>query len=153
MQEIIDYLQKTLIYMGLNEDEFEITLEEGEEQILVQLTVPQEQTGLFIGARAEVINALQRILRIIFEESAGKKIVLNINQYRQEQQEQRKDKIREAIAQLEDDDQEFVFPYLSSFERFQIHSLISEDEEFALFESFSEGEGRDRRLIIRKKTA
>jgi spoIIIJ-associated protein len=151
MQEIIDYLEKLLLYMGLNEEEFEVSVEEDDEQVMVQINVPEEQTGLFIGARAEVINSIQRILRIIFEESAEKKIVLNINQYRQEQQEQRKDKIREAIDQLEDADQEYVFPYVSSFERFQIHSLVSEDEEFTAFESFSEGEGRDRRLIIRRK--
>lgn len=150
--KIKNYLTNLVQHLGLSEDQFEINIEETESEINVHLSVPEEETGLFIGYKAEVINSIQRILRLIFSrEKEDKRISLNINNYREDRLAQIKEKLQGICERLDSEEDEYVFPYISSFERYNIHSLISEDEEFTMFESFSEGEGQARRLIIRKK--
>ena len=150
--KIENYLTNLVQHLGLEEDSFTIKIEETEEEININLSVPDEDTGLFIGYKAEVINSIQRILRLIFsKEKTDKRISLNINNYREDRLVQIKEKLSEICLKLENDEDEYVFPFISSFERFNIHSLISSDESFLEFESFSEGEGVERRLVIRKK--
>lgn len=152
--KINNYLTNLVQHLGLSEDQFEINIEETDDEIKVNLSVPEEETGLFIGYKAEVINSIQRILRLIFAKAKeDKRVSLNINNYREDRLIQIKEKLQGICERLASEDDEYVFPYISSFERYNIHSLISEDAEFAMFESFSEGEGQGRRLIIRRKTA
>lgn len=152
--KIKNYLTNLVQHLGLSEEDFSVEIEENDTEINVKLTVPEEDTGLFVGYKAEVINALQRLMRVIFaKESGEKRISLNINNYREDRLDQVREKISQICEKLTAVDEEYVFPYVSSFERFNIHSLISSSEEFADFESFSEGEGISRRLIIRRKTA
>lgn len=151
--KINNYLTNLVQHLGLQEDQFKIEIEETEEEIKINLSVPEEETGLFIGYKAEVINSIQRVLRLIFaKEKTDKRISLNINNYREDRLAQIKEKLQDICSRIETNEDEYVFPFISSFERYNIHSLISEDEEFTLFESFSEGEGAERHLIIRKKS-
>jgi len=150
--KINNYLTNLVQHLGLQEEDFTIKIEEIDEEIKIDLTVPEEDTGLFIGYKAEIINSIQRILRLIFaKEKEDKRISLNINNYREDRIEQIKEKLTGICEKLEQEDDEYVFPFISSFERYNIHSLISSEEVFTEFESYSEGEGVSRRLIIRKK--
>jgi spoIIIJ-associated protein len=150
--KINNYLTNLVQHLGLNEEDFTIKIEETDEELSVDLTVPEEDTGLFIGYKAEIINSIQRLLRLIFaKEKEDKRISLNINNYREDRIEQIKEKLTGICERLEEEDGEYVFPFISSFERYNIHSLISSEESFGGFESYSEGEGAERRLIIRKK--
>lgn len=150
--KINNYLTNLVQHLGLQEEDFSIKIEELDDEIKIDLTVPAEDTGLFIGYKAEVIDSIQRVLRLIFaKEKEDKRISLNINNYREDRLEQIKEKLTEICERLEEADDEYVFPFISSFERYNIHSLISSEEKLSKFESYSEGEGVDRRLIIRKK--
>lgn len=150
--KIKNYLTNLAQHLGLEEDSFTINVEETDDEIKISLSVPEEDTGLFIGYKAEVINSIQRILRLIFsKEKEDKRISLNINNYREDRLEQIKEKLIGICERLESDSDEYVFPFISSFERYNIHSLISSEKEFSNFESLSEGEGSERRLILRKK--
>ncbi|MDH5533623.1 MAG: KH domain-containing protein [Candidatus Pacebacteria bacterium] len=150
--KINNYLTNLVQHLGLQEEDFSIKIDELEDEIKIDLTVPEEDTGLFIGYKAEVINSIQRVLRLIFaKEKTDKRISLNINNYREDRIEQIKEKLTDICERLEQEDGEYVFPFISSFERYNIHSLISSEESFTAFESYSEGEGASRRLIIRKK--
>jgi hypothetical protein len=42
----------------------------------------------------------------------------------------------------------YRFPFLSSYERFIVHSAISQNDTFIGLVTQSEGMGRDRRLVI-----
>jgi len=150
--KIDTYLTNLVQHLGLEEDTFEIKIEETDDGVSINLQIPQEEIGLFVGYKAEVINSIQRMLRIIFSKDYDdKRISFNINDYRENRLNQLKERVAEICEKLGEDGGEYIFPPLSSFERFNIHSLISENENFAEFESFSEGEGLDRRLIIKKK--
>jgi predicted RNA-binding protein Jag len=143
------YLTQVCQHCGLREEDVTVSVEQDETKVVVQLDVPKEDVGLFIGHRAETLASLQRMIRIIFREEFAEKVVrLNINDYRKERVESLEDKTREIANEVVRSGREYVFPYLSSYERFVVHSLISSDE-FPTLESVSEGEGKERRLVIR----
>lgn len=146
---IQSYLTQVCQHCGLNEGDVNVVVEQDEKKVVVQLDVPKEDVGLFIGHRAETLAALQRMIRIVFREEFSEKVVrLNINDYRKERVEHLEEKVREIAREVIESGNEYVFPYLSSYERFVIHSLISSDE-FPELESISEGEDKERRLVIR----
>jgi spoIIIJ-associated protein len=150
--DITTYLSHITQHCGLDEEMVKIVVEESEENISVQLDVPTDDVGLFIGNRGETLAALQRMIRIVFHEQyPDKHIVLNINDYRQERQKQLEDRALEAAQYVLDSGRSYTFPFLSSYERFLVHSVISQNEQFSGLETISEGEGRDRRLVVLPK--
>jgi predicted RNA-binding protein Jag len=143
------YLTQVCQHCGLREEEVSIAVDQDENKVVIQLDVPKEDVGLFIGHRAETLASLQRMIRIIFREEFAEKVVrLNINDYRKERVENLEDKTREIANEVLNSGKEYVFPYLSSYERFVVHSLISSDE-FPTLESVSQGSGKERRLVVR----
>lgn len=148
-----NYLTNLVQHLGLQEGEFSVEIIEAEAEVNVNLTVPDTEIGLFVGYKAEVINAIQRLLRVIFSKDyEEKRISLNINNYREDRLTQLREKVQDICEKLVEPEDEYVFPFITSFERYNIHSIVSTEEEFSLFESFSEGEGSGRRLIIRRKS-
>jgi len=147
------YLSHISQHCGLEESDISVSIEEDDETISVQLNVPADDVGLFIGNKGETLASFQRMLRIVFgEEHKNKRIVLNINDYRQERQRQLEERALEAAQQVLDSGDSYRFPYLSSYERFVVHSAISKNDDFKTLKSASEGVGRDRRLVIRSAT-
>ena len=151
--DIQTYLTRVCQHTGLDETDVEISIEEDEKNVTVHVQVPQTDVGLFIGNRGETLASLQRMVRIVFHEDfADKHVMLNINDYREERQRQLEERAKDAAQHVLDSGRSYRFPYLSSYERFIVHSALSEDSEFDELESFSEGEGRERRLIIQPKS-
>ena len=146
---IEEYLSRLLAHTGL--ENYEVSLEETDDEVLAHINVDESDVGILIGYHGETLAALQRMVRLVFKDELAKRFVLNINDYK----ERREEKLREMtmnIAQkvLEIGD-EYVFPYLPANERFFVHSELSNHPEFSTLESVSEGEGQNRRLVIRPK--
>jgi spoIIIJ-associated protein len=143
------YLSHLSQHCGLAESDISIDINEEDDTISVQLDVPADDVGLFIGNKGETLASIQRMLRIVFgEEHADKRIVLNINDYRQERQRQLEERAIEAAHYVLDSGKHYRFPYLSSYERFVVHAAISGNQEFESLETISQGAGRDRRLVV-----
>lgn len=143
------YLTQICQHCGLREEDVTVSVEQDDTKVVIQLDVPKDDVGLFIGHRAETLASLQRLVRIVFRDEFAEKVVrLNINDYRKERVQSLEDRTREIAAEVISSGKEYVFPYLSSYERFVIHSLISSDE-FPTLESVSEGEEKERRLVIK----
>lgn len=143
------YLSHLSQHCGLAESDISIEITEDEDTVTVQLDVPADDVGLFIGNKGETLASIQRMLRIVFGEEYGeKRIVFNINDYRQERKKQLEDRAIEAAHYVLDSGKTYRFPYLSSYERFVVHAAISENQEFESLETISQGNGRDRRLVI-----
>jgi predicted RNA-binding protein Jag len=151
--DIQTYLSHICQHCGLDEETVTIEVtEDDRDQIMVQLDVPSDDVGLFIGNRGENLASLQRLMRIVFgEQFAEKKIILNINDYRQERQKQLEDKAVEAANYVLDTGRSYRFQFLSSYERFIVHSKISDNNDFTDLESISVGVGKQRRLVIQLK--
>lgn len=149
------FLTQLCEHCGLETDQIEVSVVEENGQVVIQLTLPESESGLFIGYRGETLSSIQRLLRLVFqEELQDKKCVLNINDYR-EQRSEKLQQLTESVAQrVLESGQSYTFnSHFPSYERFLIHSIISSNPDFSELESVSEGEGKLRALTIRKKQA
>ena len=144
------FLLQLCQHCGVAEENCQIAITEQEDRVEVQLTVLEEDSGRFIGYHGEALQAIQRVARLAFEaQYPGKKIILNVNDYR----ERRMAQLREKVAQIADrvlqTGHSYTFNhFLPSHERFAIHTALAELPNGHLLESFSDGEGSDRRLTI-----
>lgn len=150
---IHDYLVRLTQHCGLTEDQVVLEVEETEEIVTVSLQVPEEDVGVFIGHRGETLAALQRIVRLVFQTEYGdRKLAIDVNGYRQERQQYLQDWALRIVDEVVGGEGEYRFPYLSSYERFIVHSAISSSPQADQVESLSEGEDRQRRLVVRVKS-
>lgn len=108
----------------------------------------KEDASLLIGYHGETLQAIQRVTEVILFKALGKKVdlVVNVNNYREWQRE-RLEKIAEGVIQkvLEEKKPKQLFGF-SPFERKIIHQYVSEN--YPQLTSYSQGEGKERRLII-----
>jgi len=152
--ELKTFLTQLCEHCGLSESEIEIDVVESDEEINLNLNIPEEDSGIFIGHHGEAIDSIQRVMRVIFQgEHEGKRVVLNINNYRERRKDKLKDLTYSAANRVLDTGEKYTFnSYLPAHERYIIHITLSEEEGFNELESISEGIGRDRKLIIRLKS-
>src|SRR3990167_9967826 len=118
--QLASYLDHLCQHLGLEKSQFQVNIDASSDaQVVIQVDVPEDEIGLFIGYRGENLTALQRLLRVIFRDQFGdKSLMLNINQYRQERTKQLQEKAREIGLQVLSSGRPYRFPYLSSYERY-----------------------------------
>ena len=122
---------------------------EGEEgQVLVGLTV-KNPAGL-IGFRGRNLAAIQLILSLIVKNNLGEwvRILLDVNNYRQEQRERLEGMVRSLAEKVIVTGKPVVMANMSSYERRLCHMAMA-DMEGVLSES--EGEGEERHIVIKPK--
>lgn len=151
--KINDFLSQLCEHSGIDLKTTKIEVIEEDEKILIQLDIAQEDSGLVIGSKGEVLTAIQRILRLIFSEKyEGKKIIFNVNDYQQKRKETLESMATEAAQQVLVTGRPYTIQsFLPAYERYLIHSYISENPDFSNLESLSVGEGGSRRVVIKKK--
>ncbi|MBT3249666.1 MAG: KH domain-containing protein [Candidatus Pacebacteria bacterium] len=150
--KIEEYLISICQHLGLVDDQFKVEMEKTDEAINAKIVLPEEESGLFIGYHGETLQAIQRMIRISFYEELGeKRFKLNVNDYREQRQDQLKERIVNIAQRVLETGESYTFSYLSAHDRFLTHTILAEDERFADLESKSEGEGRDRYLSIQLK--
>lgn len=147
------FVQHICEHCGVDPSSIQVSEETTDESITLQLDLPEEESGRFIGFHGETLESLQRIIRVVFNDTyPDKKIILNINNYRQERSEKLAEVTRSVAARVLETKQPYTFQsYMPAHERFIVHTTLGELPESDQLESISEGEGRDRRLQIRVK--
>jgi spoIIIJ-associated protein len=146
------YLLNLCKHCGIEADTLVVEVTDEPDMIVAQIDVPEEESGLLIGFHGETLSSIQRLTRVVFQDELGdRRLVVNVNNYRQQREEKLKDIARRGAQRVLETGQAYTFSYLPANERFVIHTTISEDPEFVELESVSEGEGRDRVLMIRLK--
>ena len=113
----------------------------------LQIDASAEDSGLLIGFHGESILALQLVLAQTFNknEKEWKPIVVNIGDYRQKRESALRLMAVNTAQRVKLIKKPVTLPFLTGNERRIIHLTLSEDEEV---ETRSEGEGRNRRLIV-----
>lgn len=151
--ELKTFLTQLCEHCGLSKEDIDISLDESDDKTVVNLSIPEEDSGIFIGHHGDSIDSIQRILRIVFQEDfEGKRMSLNINDYREKREDRLKDLTYSIANRVLDTGEEHVFnSYLPAHERFIIHSTLSQESGFDELESLSDGVGRNRKLVIRLK--
>lgn len=150
---IESFLTQLCEHCGIESEVIKIGVTEEGEYLHIQLDLPEEETGRFIGFHGETLESLQRILRVVFQEDyAERRISLNINSYREERAERLIEIVRSVAERVLETGETYTFQsFMPSHERYIVHSSLSEIEGGEKLESFSEGEGKSRRLSIRLK--
>lgn len=128
--------------------EGKVSVEKNEETIKV--AIETEQSGAIIGYHGEALVSLQLILNLLTHKALGAwpKIVVNVGDYREKREEYLKSMAENIAERVKTTGRASILTDLSSFERRIVHLALSSDSGV---ESFSEGEGKNRHLVIKPK--
>lgn len=151
--KIQEYLEKTIQHLGIDED-FEILIEELEDRLKIDITVPSADVALLIGTRGETLEALELLTKLSFkDEYPDKRIMLDINGYRSAIDERLKEDALKIAYQVLETKQSREMPGLNSYERYLVHSVLAADKTLSELESASEDRGEERVLVIKFKNS
>lgn len=140
--------EKLLSLMGLSGN---VSVEQNEDVYNVQ--VETESAGILIGRRGETISAFQLILRQIIYSSLKKddttppfKVTVNVGDWLEKREVSIRSLVQDAIERTKASGEPQYIYDLTSYERRLAHMIVSEVEGVV---SESEGEGRERHLIVK----
>ena len=139
-----DFIEEFLDLADLDGD-----LEIEFKQERVYLTVDSEgESNLGKVSDPETVNAIQEITRLAVQSKTGEmsRLILDIAGSRDAKAKQLKDLVEKTLAKLEETDKEQQLKPMSSYDRKLVHDMAAE----AGMVSESEGQGRDRHIVIRK---
>ena len=137
-----DFLSGLLAHMGIESSSVEIT--EAEDAVLISITCEESESGLLIGRHAETLDAMQHILRLLYQKEYEKPIVLNINDFRESREEYIKD-LASRMAQRVVETGHAQTLHLPAHERRMVHMALADHEKVT---TQSEGEGVYRVLKV-----
>ncbi|MEG4962421.1 MULTISPECIES: R3H domain-containing nucleic acid-binding protein [unclassified Microcoleus] len=109
-----------------------------------------EQVAILVGPDGNVIDAIQYLCNTV--QNIGQEVeeslpyTVELNGYRIRRQEELRSMAEYAADQARSTGVEFELKSLSSAERRQVHSFLSECEDI---ETYSQGQEPDRRLVVR----
>lgn len=128
----------------------QVEVAESDAETNVSLTVDETSTGILIGYHGEKIDALQLVCTLIYNNNRPeyKPVRLDINNYRSRRADNLTELADKAVEQAVNSGREIILPPLSASERRLVHVHLSNNDQVT---TYSEGEGRTRRLIIRPK--
>lgn len=94
----------------------------------------------------ETVDALQELTRLAVQAKTGQpsRLILDIGGSREAKNEQLKKLVERTIAKFEDSDKPQHLKPMTSYDRKLVHDMVSE----AGFVSESEGQGKDRHIVI-----
>ncbi|MFV1917087.1 MAG: protein jag [Patescibacteria group bacterium] len=122
------------------------------EAVVVDLET-EEEAGLLIGNRGETLDSLQAIIGMIYRQKKGEwqRVILNVADWRKRQEERLQELADQAAERAKETGLPQSLYNLTPAQRRVVHLALSEDKDI---ETESQGEGRDRYLIIhpRKRT-
>lgn len=145
-QASIDLAAKTvqdlISFFEINID-VETTFEDGVINVSV---ASSELNSLLIGRNAETLRSMQSIVSSVLRNSGAElqRVNIDIADYKKQRAEKLAEKAREWIEEVRRTGDSYVAD-LNAADRRVVHHVAS---EYSDIHTFSEGEGRERRLII-----
>ena len=139
-----DFIEEFLDLADLDGD-----LEIEFKQDRVYLTVDSEgESNLGQVSDPETVTAIQEITRLAVQSKTGEmsRLILDIAGSRDARAKQLKELVEKTISKLEETDKDQHLKPMSSYDRKLVHDMVAE----AGMVSESEGQGRDRHIVIKK---
>ena len=150
-QESIDYAKKYLedivSFFGIN-----VIVEANHEEDVIELSVPSSEiNSILIGRNAETLRSLQYIISTTLrnKNAALTRVNVDVADYKKQHAEKVASDAREWIEEVRRTGDSHVAD-LNAADRRVVHRVAEEYEDIR---TFSEGEGRDRRIIIAQKSS
>lgn len=150
--ESVDYAQKTLqdiiSFFGGNVD---VTAELVEDDIISLQVESSDLNSILIGRNAETLRSLQYLLsQALRNQNADiTRVNIDVADYKRQREEKIAEKARGWIEQVRETGNSHV-ARINAADRRIVHRVAGEYEDI---QTFSEGEGRDRHIIIAQKTS
>lgn len=141
------YLEDLLSFFGVNTE-----VEAHIEGDVIELSVPStEANSILIGRSAETLRSLQYTVSTTLrnQDAALVRVNIDIADYKKQRAEKVAEKARGWIEEVRKTGDSHVAS-LNAADRRIVHQVAGEFEDI---ETFSEGEGRDRRIIIAQKSS
>ena len=149
IKAIKDITEKLLKLVDVDGD-FEILETKNEDGESIDIVLNTKDTGVVIGYHGDTLEGLQLVLSLCVARKLGRfvRISIDAGDYKKNRTEWLKTLALETKERVLVDRKEMAIPELKSWERRIVHLLLQGDEEVV---SESQGEGRDRVLIVKPK--
>ncbi len=119
------------------------------EEDTIAIDATGADAGLLIGRRGQTLQALQYLLLVLVthhESGVGRyRLVLDADGYRKRRTEALQQLAASLAQQVKETGEEAVLEPLNAMERRIVHTALVDDPEV---ETYSEGEGTDRHVVI-----
>ncbi len=142
IQRAKEYLEDILTFFGVN-----VTVEVTSRDEYIELSVPStESNSILIGRGAETLRSIQYLISTMLrnQDAALTKVNVDIADYKKQRSEKLAKQAEEWIEEVRRTGDSKVLN-LNAADRRIVHGVAS---EYSDIRTVSEGEGRDRRLII-----
>lgn len=146
-----DQIVSKLVDMLSVECEKKIAMEvDDDEEKYLKISIEGDDVGSLIGYRGKTLNAIQLIVSQMIARDLEDRIrvLVDVNNYRERRKEYLQSLGRKAAAQAQENNQSVELPPLSPYERRIIHMSLKDVDGV---ETESEGEGRDRHIVVKVK--
>lgn len=142
------YLEDLLSFFGLNTDVY-ATTEDGE---VIELQVPSTHlNGFLIGQHGDTMRSLQFIVSTALKNNGYEvtRVNVDIAEYKKQRADRLAEKAEEWVKQVKDSGEPMHLNPMNAADRRTVHRVATE----AGLETESEGEGRDRHVVLKPVNA
>src|SRR3989344_6826387 len=149
-----DALKEMLIKAYLPSDKIETELIHDRDRSIIRLNIISDEPQHLIGRQGENLFAIQQILRLIMRKQfieSQISVVVDVDNYRRQQEENALTMARSALQRLRRNEQEQSLPPMPAYKRRAIHAMIMADSDFADVSPESTGIGPERHIVIKLK--
>ena len=140
------YLEDILSFFGLNTD-----VAAGSDEEVIELSVPSTHlNGFLIGQRGDTLRSLQFLVSTTLRNKQAElnRVNIDIAGYKKQRAERLAKRAEEWVEKVLETGEDYPVQPMNAADRRVVHQVISEHPQL---ETISEGEGRDRHVVIRKK--
>lgn len=137
------YLEDILSFFGLN-----VVISASHEEDVIELSVPSTHlNGFLIGSRGETLRALQALVSTMLKnaEAALTRVNIDIADYKKHRAEKLLDQLAGWVKEVREKKQNKNLHPMNAADRRTIHKGL---QDYSDIESYSEGEGRDRHIVL-----
>ena len=148
--KIIKEITEKLLKLVDVDGDFEILETKDSDGESIDIILNTKDTGVVIGYHGDTLEGLQLVLSLCVARKLGRfvRISIDVGDYKKNRTEWLKTLALETKERVLSDGKEIAIPELKSWERRIVHLLLEKDAEVI---SESQGEGRDRVLVVRPK--
>ena len=119
----------------------------------IQIKLESPDSGILIGYHGDNLFSLQLVLSLMINKALGeelwRKVFLDISSWKKDREEILKEMVKKAVERLGTNVVEIPLPPMSPPDRRLIHIFV---QEYTDVTSESNGEGRERHVVIKKKS-
>lgn len=138
-----EYLENILSFFGLNTD---VTVSADED--VIELSVPSTHlNGFLIGQRGDTLRSLQQLISTTLKNRDAEltRVNLDIADYKKQRNERLAEQVEEWAKTVIDTGEPMHLRPMSAAERRVVHQTLT---DYSTIETHSEGEGRDRHVVL-----